>query len=305
VNMTNSATVVPDEEDAKPHLALVEPSPQEEIEPGTSKETAEDSASAPRERAIRFDSLGVGKLDHFSLMRVFRDKVRMRIEYFQSENGGGLSIEDAIKATMKKVDDQEATELYEKLLTKHADMVDFSELLKLWEHSPHRGEAIWLQMKEEAYLDFMSGHLATMVFQPAGWMRQAWERAKFLALRDSFLEEYQPEGGVEVALIDTMAQSYFLQLHWTEVSATRTRADPKRHHDEYQQWQAFKRETGRDHGILYPGGWELLYATEIECQEQAIKMADHFARLFQRTIKALDNHRLAKAKLKRFILKSP
>jgi hypothetical protein len=28
-------------------------------------------------------------------------------------------------------------------------------------------------------------------------------------------------------------------------------------------------------------------------------MADHFSRLFQRTVRALDNHRLAKAKLKR------
>jgi hypothetical protein len=299
VNKTNTATAVTDEEDAKPHLALVEPSSQEDPPVETSKEAVETAESGPSERAIRFDSLGVGKLDHFSLMRVFRDKVRMRIEYFQSEIGGGLSIEDAIEAVMKKVDDQEAEELYAKLLTKHADMIDFSELLKLWEHSPNRAESVWLQMKEEAHLDFMSGHLATMVFQPAGWMRTAWARAKFLALRDAFLDEYIPEGGVEVALVDTIAQSYFLQLHWTEVAVTRTRADPKRHHDEYQQWQAFKSETGRDHGIWYPGGWELLYATEIECQEQAIKMADHFARLFQRTVKALDNHRLAKVKLKR------
>jgi 2,3-bisphosphoglycerate-independent phosphoglycerate mutase len=50
---------------------------------------------------------------------------------------------------------------------------------------------------------------------------------------------------------------------------------------------------------VYPGKWELPYATEVESQEQAVKMADHFSRLFQRSVKALDNHRLAKAKLKR------
>ncbi len=38
---------------------------------------------------------------------------------------------------------------------------------------------------------------------------------------------------------------------------------------------------------------------ELECQDQAIKMADHFSRLFQRTVRQMDNHRLSKAKLKR------
>jgi len=129
-------------------------------------------------------------------------------------------------------------------------------------------------------------------------MRCAWERAKFLAVRDSFIEEYTPEGGVEVALVDTMAQSHFLQLHWTEVAVTRTNASPKRISDEYQQWLNYRRESGRD-SIWYPGDWDLLYATEVECQEQAIRMADHFSRLFQRTVRALDNHRLAKVKLRR------
>lgn len=302
MNRTNTATVLPDKEETKPPLALVDPSQEGPVNQDSS-ESAEVQPAAPREIAIRFDSLGVGMLDHFSLIRAFRDKVRMRVEYFQSEIGGGLSIEEAIDAATKKIDDQKATELYEKLLTQHAETIDFTDLLKLWEHSPQKAELIWLQMRREARLDFQSGHLATMVFQPAGWMRVTWQRAKFLAVRDSFIEEYQPEGGVEIALIDTMAQSHFLQLHWIEVAVTRTRADPKRHYDEFQQWQAYKIETGRDHEIWYPGGWEQLYATEIECQEQAIRMADHFGRLFQRTVKALDNHRLAKAKLKRLSLK--
>lgn len=47
------------------------------------------------------------------------------------------------------------------------------------------------------------------------------------------------------------------------------------------------------------GHWEIPYASEVQLQEQAVRMADHFSRLFQRTVRALDNHRLAKAKLKR------
>lgn len=34
-------------------------------------------------------------------------------------------------------------------------------------------------------------------------------------------------------------------------------------------------------------------------------MADHFSRLFRRSVRALDNHRLAKAKLKRLSLPAP
>lgn len=48
-----------------------------------------------------------------------------------------------------------------------------------------------------------------------------------------------------------------------------------------------------------PGDWGLPYASELACQEQAVRMADHFSRLFQRTVRQLDNHRLAKAKLRR------
>ena len=111
MNRTNTATVLPDKEETKTPLALVEPSQEGPVNQASS-ESAEVQAAAPREITIRFDSLGVGMLDHFSLIRAFRDKVRMRIEYFQSEIGGGLSIEEAIDAATKKIDDQKATELY-------------------------------------------------------------------------------------------------------------------------------------------------------------------------------------------------
>jgi hypothetical protein len=154
-------------------------------------------------------------------------------------------------------------------------------------------------MKQEAGREFMTGHLAATVFEPVDWMRSAWNRAKFLGVRDSFIDEYQPEGGVEIALIDTMAQAYFLQLHWTEESVRRTNADPRRHSYEYEKWEQYKRYEAKAQMWENTGYWEIPYASELACQEQAIKMADHFSRLFQRTVRMLDNHRIAKAKLKR------
>ena len=103
----------------------------------------------------------------------------------------------------------------------------------------------------------MTGHLAATVFEPVDWMRSAWKRAKFLGVRDSFIDEYQPEGGVEIALVDTMAQAYFLQLHWTEEDVRRTNADPRRHSYDYAKWERYKRETGRKE-MWEDGHWELM-----------------------------------------------
>lgn len=166
-------------------------------------------------------------------------------------------------------------------------------------HSPEDAEFVWQEMKQEARREFVTGHLAATVFEPVDWMRSAWKRAKFPGVRDSFIDEYQPEGGVEVALVDTMAQAYFLQLHWTEEAIRRTQADPRRHSYEYSLWERFKKESSSKAQMWDAGYWEIPYASEVQLQEQAVKMAEHFSRLFQRTVRQMDNHRLAKAKLRR------
>ena len=74
--------------------------------------------------------------------------------------------------------------------------------------------------------------------------------------------------------------------------------DPRRHSYEYSEWRYYEK-AGRGKRMWDEGHWEIPYASEVECQEQAVKMADHFSRLFQRTVRALDNHRLAKARLRR------
>ena len=94
-----------------------------------------------------------------------------------------------------------------------------------------------------------------------------------------------------------MAHAYFPQPHWTE-EAVRPQSHPRRHSYEYAQWRYYEK-AGRGKRMWEEGSWEIPYASEVECQGQAVRMADHFSRLFQRTVRALDNHRLAKAKLKR------
>ncbi|HVG29295.1 MAG TPA: hypothetical protein VM864_06190 [Pyrinomonadaceae bacterium] len=292
-------------EQEKPHLALVE-APSEEhtasLEETAAARPAEPLEAEPAHLIVYVDSLGVSMLDRFSLVRVFREEWRNQVAYYRSEKGGNLPLDQAVERATHKVDEKGAAELFERVLTQSAEVTDFDDLHKMWMHSPEDAEFVWQQMKIEAQREFMTGHLAATVFEPVDWMRSAWKRAKFLGVRDTFIDEYEPEGGVEIALVDTMAQAYFLQLHWTEESVRRTNADPRRHSYEYEKWEQYKRSAAKAQMWESSGYWEIPYASELECQEQAVKMADHFSRLFQRTVRALDNHRLAKAKLKRLSL---
>jgi len=298
----SSLLEAPTEEQEKPQLALVEtaddgtPAPTDEAP--SAEETEEALEAAPADLVVYIDSLGVSLLDRFSLVRIFREEWRNSVSFYRSEKGGSLTLNEAVERATHKVDEQRAAEIFEQVMTQSSEVTDFDDLHKLWTHSPEDAEFVWRQMKQEATREFMTGHLAATVFEPVDWMRSAWKRAKFLGVRDSFLDEYQPEGGVEIALVDTMAQAYFLQLHWTEEAVRRTNADPRRHSYEYQKWERYKREAAKAQ-MWDAGFWEIPYASEVQLQEQAVRMADHFSRLFQRTVRQLDNHRLAKAKLRR------
>lgn len=293
----------PTEEEQKPHLALVETAEGETPAPTDEAPSAEDEDEAleatPADLVVYIDSLGVSMLDRFSLVRIFREEWRSKVAFYRSEKGGSLTLDQAVEQATHKVDEQRAAEIFERVITQSSEVTDFDDLHKLWTHSPEDAEFVWREMKHEAEREFMTGHLAATVFEPVDWMRSAWKRAKFLGVRDSFIDEYQPEGGVEIALVDTMAQAYFLQLHWTEEAVKRTNADPRRHSYEYSQWQQYKREVAKAQMWENKGYWEIPYASEVQLQEQAVRMADHFSRLFQRTVRQLDNHRLAKAKLRR------
>lgn len=293
----------PPSEDDKPRLALVESAAAETPalveDAGPTAETDEVIEAEPADLVVYIDSLGVSMLDSFSLVRIFREEWRGKVSFYRSPEGGSHTLDEAVELATRKLDEQEAVELFERLITTPAEAVDFRHLHEMWSHSPADAEFIWGHMKQEARREFATGHLAATVFEPVDWMRSAWQRAKFLGVRDSFIDEYEPEGGVEIALVDTMAQAYFLQLHWTEESVRRTKSDPRRHSLEYAEWRQYERAVHKGR-MWEKGHWEIPYASEVECQEQAVKMADHFSRLFQRTVRALDNHRLAKAKLRRF-----
>ncbi len=59
--------------------------------------------------AVYLDSLGVLALDRFSLVRIFRREWRRsRVVFFRSEQGGGLTLGEAIERASHQIDEQQA-----------------------------------------------------------------------------------------------------------------------------------------------------------------------------------------------------
>jgi hypothetical protein len=165
--------------------------------------------------------------------------------------------------------------------------VSWYAMNKLCGSSPEMAEALWSLVKEEARHEFESGHRAAEVFEPAHWLRDAWQRARYLAIRDSFIEQWRPQGGIDLAMIDMLTQSFYLYLYWTEQAVLRTetemRADPP-------EWVLARRQ--REHSFPrdrseMKGYWDPPYASEQEAVEHAAQMADRYSRAFQRTLRAV------------------
>ena len=86
-------------------------------------------------------------------------------------------------------------------------------LSALMESDPEAGWAVWERVKAEASDELASGHRAALAIC---WDDSPWRRAQFLAIRQAFVDEWQPRGGIELTLIDQMAQAHSLYLHWIE-----------------------------------------------------------------------------------------
>jgi hypothetical protein len=104
----------------------------------------------------------------------------------------------------------------------------------------------WEEIKRAALDELRSGHRAAKAMD--GHESHCWQRAQFLAVRNDFIEAWQPRNGVERQLIDNLAQAQTCWLRWI---------------------------------------WEPPRVGEVEANEQAAAMVDRFNRIFLRTLRAL------------------
>jgi hypothetical protein len=258
--------------------------------PSTANAEAQpEKHEGPKGHPVRGDSLAAtlfGVERESVLREMHRVHVRM-VMFYTSAEGGGLTLEEAVKTASGFPDDATVEEQLDRILRMPVEIVSWYAMNKLCGSSPQTAEALWKLLKEEARNEFESGHRAAEVFEPVHWLRDAWQRARYLAIRDSFIEQWQPQGGIDLAMIDMLTQSFYLYLYWTEQSVLRAqtemRADPP-------EWVLARRqrehEFPRDRSGM-KGNWEPAYASEQEAVEHAAQMADRYGRAFQRTLRAM------------------
>lgn len=93
------------------------------------------------------------------------------------------------------------------------DQVSWWTLSAAMERDPEAVRRAWERVKAEARAELQSGHRTARSLE---WGRTPWDRARFLAVRESFTADWRPRGGVEAALVDVLAQSFAAYLLWTE-----------------------------------------------------------------------------------------
>ncbi len=225
-----------------------------------------------------------------SLLRVLGKRYGSRVAYLRSEAGGSLSLEEARKAAYRQnITDKEALELLERMMRYPSDYISFIDLLELNANSPATAQNMWEMIKREAQREFESGHRAAAVFEPADYMEDAWNIASYLGLRESLCEEWRPQGGIELTMIDAIAQAWLQVQFWTMESVKRGTTEPRRENHQFYEWKQWNKQANPKQWI--DGHWDVPMVSEQQAVEHAAQMADRWQRMYFRAIRNLRDWR--------------
>jgi hypothetical protein len=189
-------------------------------------------------------------------------------------------------------------ELIEFIKRKASRFIEWGDIGTLWKESPAEAIELWRALRLEARDEFFSGHYGARAFEVMSYQHEAWRRAQYLAIRDGLIEEWKPRGASEMILIDTMTQTYVMQLEWTEKALMRLQGEPRMESWEFQNWKNQRRVEAK-YNQWGPGSWDIPYQRESEAVEQAFRMVDLCQKTFQRALRQLANVRLVRAKTAR------
>ncbi len=187
------------------------------------------------------------------------------IEFYKTEMGGSKPHEEAVKKAISLNDYR-----LEYVKSLEPEKVDWQHIAAIGEHSMIDALSLWTRLREAADDELECGRRAAKV---AGNNISAYSLAQFLAIREAFTDQWQPQGGIESAMIDMLTVSYSLQMYWSTIA--HQRAD--RTHDE-QRKELKRFETQ---------GWKSPYQSEADSIDQAYRLADGYNRQFLRVLRQL------------------
>ncbi len=193
----------------------------------------DDGGNDDSTKRINVDSIenrsGYGSLVRI-LSRVYGDQVA----FYMSDKGGNASPDEARAQVFG--DDFTAERWlahFHALREMPADEISFADLLVLNANSPEVAQGMWELIKREARREFESGHVAADAVKAEFSFRDAWERARYLGVRESFCREWRPKGGIELSMIDAIAQAWLQLQFWTNKAVERSQLEHREMNPEF------------------------------------------------------------------------
>jgi hypothetical protein len=220
---------------------------------------------------------GLLGLDQGAVLREMMQARHRMIQFYKSKPGGGHTSEEAVKLVDRIEGGEDLEKHMRRVLSDSVDNLCWSELERIYNELPGFVGTVWQLIKDEARKEFESGHRMGAALETTEWQHLPWKRAEFLAIRDSFVEEWKPKGGIELAMIDTMAQAHSEYLYWCEIAHHRATTEGKILYSAEDERRAAEAR----------GHWIPPRVGEVAAIDHAAQMADRYNRLFLRTLRQL------------------
>ena len=187
------------------------------------------------------------------------------IDFYKADYGGLHPHAEAVKKSLSM---NEWRREYVKGL--HPEKVDWSHLSAIAEVDVNDSLELWERLRETADDELESGKRAAAI---VGSRKEPYALAQFLAIRNSFADQWQPNGGIESAMIDMMTIAFSLQMYW---SATAHQRSVEIHNNQEKELARYENK-----------GWKSPYQYEAGAIDQAYKLADSYNRQFLRVLRQL------------------
>jgi hypothetical protein len=187
------------------------------------------------------------------------------IEFYKKDFGDPMSHDEAVTETLK---------IYEHRRNCVAGLqpqeVSWGQLAAVAQLNTDDAFTLWERVRQAADDELESGKRGAEV---AGYNANPFARAQYLAIRDSFADQWKPQGGIESAMIEMMAVAFSLQLYWSGIA-----------HDRALRVHDAQRESSKRYGS---SGWKSPYQSEADAVDQAHRLAEGYNRQFLRVLRQL------------------
>lgn len=199
-----------------------------------------------------------------AMARTYARRLREHIRYWAETPEAADKLEKAA-ANLRRRDEQLREEAAG--LAPHA--VRWSHLQAVGAEDMNAALELWARVGLAATDELETGRLASAGVRAGTPI----ELARFDAVRDAFIGEWQPRGGIESAMVDMLAQTFVLYLYWAQIAHARA----------VGLCDNLEEITGRETW----NKWRMPSELVRDSIEQAHQMADRWNRIFLRTLRQM------------------